>query len=205
MSETKDISNSLELTLKDSDLQGITVGLAETLTDALLEDGILKDIPVISTIVGLGKAGFKIRDRLFLKKIISFISELKEIPINKRNEIITKIDNSKQCRIKIGEKLLYIIDKCDDYEKSQLMGRLFKAFLEEKIDYDCFLRCSVVVDKAMPEDLMWFVNHDWELLNIEKSADYLNWGVFEIKPLGPMRLETKITFIGKKLREVLKE
>ncbi|MBE7630491.1 hypothetical protein [Tenacibaculum piscium] len=227
MSEIKDISNSLELTLKDSNLQGVTVGIAETLTDSILEDGILKDIPVISTIVGLGKVGFKIKDRLFLKKIITFISELNEISIEKRNEIISKIDESKQFRIKIGEKLLYIIDKCDDHEKSQLIGRLFKDFLEEKIDYDSFLRCSVVVDKAMPEDLMWFVNHDWEKLSIEESGDYLNWGIFEISPLSINinetfdhsshyeqksnyeveggELRTEITFIGRKLREALKE
>lgn len=226
MSELNEISNSLADTLKDSDLQGVSVDLAETFTDALLQDGILKDIPIIGTLVGLGKTGLKIKDRLFLKKIIYFITELKDIPAEKRESIITKIDESKQYRIKIGEKLLYLIDKSDDHEKSQLVGRLFKAFLEEKIDYDSFLRCSLIVEKAMVEDLEWFIEKDWEKLTIEESGDYINWGVFEITPLsidlkenrayqyeGEERtyeisggeIKTEITFIGKTLRLALRK
>lgn len=226
MSEINKISNSLETTIKDSNLQAVTLDLAETFTDAILEDGILKDIPIFSTIIGLGKAGLRIKDRLFLKKIISFISEINQISIEKRNEVITKIDASKKFRIKVGEKLLYIIEKCEDYEKSHLMGKLFKALLNEKIDYACFLRCAVVLDRAIPEDLMWFVNGDWEELYIEEAADCLNWGVFEIKPISLKikenvspsihweekynyevqggELKAEINFIGKKIREALK-
>ena len=46
MNEIKRISNSLEETLKDSDLQSVTIDLAETFTDTMIFDGILKDIPV---------------------------------------------------------------------------------------------------------------------------------------------------------------
>lgn len=226
MSELNSISNSFSQTLKDSDLQSITVDLVETLSDTLLEDGVFKDIPVISTIIGIGKVGMRIRDRLFLKKIMFFLSELKDIPSEKREAIINEIDSSEAYRTKVGEKLLYIIEKCDDHEKSQIMGKLFKAFLKEIIDYDSFLRCSIIIQRAMIEDIEWFVDHNWEELNIEESADYLNWGVVEILPfsidlkerrnfdfredqekyyeLVGGELKTRMTFIGKKLREALK-
>ncbi len=55
MSELNNIANSLEETLKDSNLQGISVDLAEAFVDSIFEDGIAKDIPIIGTILGLGK------------------------------------------------------------------------------------------------------------------------------------------------------
>jgi hypothetical protein len=69
------------------------------------------------TVIGLGKTAMGIKESLFLKKIIYFISELENISATKRHEMFEKIDNSRKFRTKVGEKLLYIIDKCDDHEK----------------------------------------------------------------------------------------
>ena len=162
MSELDNLSKSLEHTLKNSDLQNITIGLAEVFTDSLMKDGIAKDIPIIGTVIGLGKASIGIKEILFLKKIIYFISELKNISITKRYEMIDKIDTSGKFRTRVGEKLLYIIDKCEDHEKSQLIAILFSAFLSEKISYEEFLRASHIVDQVMLEDLKWFVTCGWE-------------------------------------------
>ncbi|MBS4068028.1 MAG: hypothetical protein KGZ62_05470 [Sulfurimonas sp.] len=84
MPELKEFTNALEKTLKDSDLQEVTTGLAEVFIDNLIKDGIVKDIPIIGTVVGFGKVIYGIREQLFLKKIIYFISEVKDIPADKR-------------------------------------------------------------------------------------------------------------------------
>jgi len=94
MSEINNLSSSLEHTLKDSDLQNVTVSLAEVFADSLMEDGIAKDIPIIGTVIGLGKTALGIKESLFLKKVIYFISELKNISASKRREMIDKIDQS---------------------------------------------------------------------------------------------------------------
>src|SRR6266496_2194250 len=164
MNEIKTISNSLEETIKDTDLQDVTIDLAETLADTLLNDGIIKDIPILATIIGLGKTGLNIKDRLFLKKIIYFISELKNIPAEKRNELITKIDSSGKYRIKVGEKLLYIIDKCEDHTTSQYVAILFSAFLNEEINYPDFLRGSTIIQKLLVQDLEQFLETETKQL-----------------------------------------
>jgi len=162
MSEINTLSNSLTQTLMDSDLQDVTISLAEVFADSLMEDGIAKDIPIIGSVIGLGKTAIGVKECLFLKKIIYFISELKNISTEKRNAMIEKIDSSGKFRTKVGEKLLYIIDKCDDHEKTQIIARLFSAFLLEKIIYDEFLRASHIVDQIMIDDLKWFVENGWE-------------------------------------------
>lgn len=187
MSELNILSKSLEHTLKDSDLQNVTISLAEVFADSLMEEGIAKDIPIIGTILGLGKATIGIKESLFLKKIIYFISELKNVSATKRQEMIDKIDNSGNFRTKVGEKLLYIIDKCDDHEKSQIIARLFSAFLSEIISYDEFLRASHIIDQVIHEDLKWFVEGGWEE-DREKYKylyDYPNEdGYFRIEEVG---------------------
>ena len=162
MSEFNTLSNSLEHTLKDSDLHNVTISLAEVFVDGLMKDGVAKDIPIIGTVIGLGKTAIGIKESLFLKKVIYFISELRNISAAKRREMIVKIDNSGKFRTKVGEKLLYIIDKCEDHEKSQIIALLFSAFLLEKISYDEFLRASHIVDQIILEDLKWFVTCGWE-------------------------------------------
>jgi hypothetical protein len=53
---------------------------------------LLKEIPIIGSIYKLSKAALSIRDRLFTKKLLIFISQLKDIPSQERQEIINKTE-----------------------------------------------------------------------------------------------------------------
>lgn len=180
MNEIKKISNSFEETLKDSNLQNISIELIETVTDSILEDGLLKDLPIIGTLVGLSKTSFKINDLLFLKKIISFLSELDKITAVDRKKMIDKIDKSEKFRVKVGEKLLYIIDKCEDHENAKYVSILFTGFLEGDIDYPDFLRGSKLIDRIYIGDLLEFVKDDRMDLDSSELSDYEGTGLYEI-------------------------
>lgn len=227
MADTPKYSASLTKTLKESDLKDVGVDLAEDLIDSTIQDGVLKDIPILGSLVGLGKTAARVKDVLFLKKVLYFINEVKDIPFTEREKVISEIDNSEKYRLKIGEKLLYILDKADDHEKTLLVGKLFRAFLKQEVNYDTFLRGSVIIDKAIIEDLNWFIENDWEKLSIEEAAEFINWGLFELEPLNIKvkeagyehasqweqkanfaieggQLSATITSVGRKLRQHLK-
>ena len=214
MPELVEYSNSLEETIKDSDLQNVTIGLSEIIFDKLIDNGIVKDIPIIGTVVGLGKATLGIKERLFLKKIIYFISELKNIPQDKRRRIVEKIDGSGKFRTKVGEKLLFIIDRCEDHEKVQIIARLFAAFLSQKLSYKEFLRSSFIVERTVLEDLIWFVNYEYDDFTFEETGDLINSGLFSLELVDPhdynrklphsFELRVYLNEIGKKMRDVLK-
>ncbi|WP_291117519.1 hypothetical protein [Empedobacter sp. UBA7248] len=179
MNEISKLSNSLELTLKDSELQNVSIDLFETLIDSILSEGILKDIPIIGTIVGLTKASINFKDRLFIKKLMYFISEIKEIDIEKRKKMISKIDSSEKIKIKVGEKLIYILDKCDDHIVSQYTGMLFKSFLNEKLQYEDFLRGVQIIQKIYIGDLERFI--DSEYSEIENNITSYNPGLSDFQ------------------------
>ncbi len=66
---------SLIKTIYDPHLTKIIQDYGELAIDALIQDDLLKEIPVIGTAVRLTKMGIAIRDRNFLKKILRFIQE----------------------------------------------------------------------------------------------------------------------------------
>lgn len=157
MNEIQKLSSSLEETLKDSDLQNVTADLAETFADSLLDEGLLKDIPIVGSIVGLAKTAVNLTDRLFLKKIIYFISEIKNIEPQKREKLISDIDRSDKFKIRVGEKILYILDKCEDHLSAVFIAKLFNSFLKEEISYADFLRASLIIQKIYIADFELFV------------------------------------------------
>lgn len=175
------IQNSFNTTLIDSNLSDLGIDISELAIDSVLNDGLLKDIPIVGTIVSLTRFSANIHDRLFLKKILSFLNELKNISPEKRKKLIEDIDNSKEYRVRVGEKLLYIIDSCEDYEVSELVGVLFKAFTEELISYEDFLNGSSAIRKINAKDFRWFIkerkHHYFELSEV---GDMINSGLFEL-------------------------
>ncbi|MDW3196739.1 MAG: hypothetical protein R8G66_30465 [Cytophagales bacterium] len=181
MENKKDLSKELDKTLKKDNLEKVGIGISEVLTDAVLEEGILKDIPIIGTLVGLSKAGASLKDRLLIKKILSFLSEIDVIPAEKRASMIDDINDNGKFKIRVGEKLLYIIDRCEDHEKAVLTAVMFKSFLTERISYSDFIRSAKILEDVPIDELELFVNSNWCDLEIDVAADLITWGLFEFQ------------------------
>lgn len=143
------LGTNLIQVIKDKEFQAVTKDLTEVVIDSNIAEGLLKDVPLLSTIIGTFNTVTNIKDKLFLKKILTFLYELKSISENKIEEQINKIEEDLKYRTKVGEKLLFIIDKCEDTDKASLTGLLFKSFLEKKIDYDQFITGTNIIQKTL--------------------------------------------------------
>lgn len=175
------IQSSFDLTLTDSNLQNLGVDFSEIAIDNVLDDGLLKEIPIVSTVVNLLKFGANVHDKLFIKKILAFLGQLRDVSPDERKKMITDIDDSKKYRIKVGEKLLYIIDTCDDYEIAELVGVLFKVYIEGRITYDEFIKTSAVLKRINKGDFDWFVKErERHHFDLDEIGDALSLGLFEL-------------------------
>lgn len=151
------VLESFDETIVDSDLSSIPADLLEQSIDAIMEDGILQSIPIVRTIAGAIKTAGNIQDRLFLNKILSFLFHLKDVDPRQRQEMINNIDRSGIYQVRVGQKLLYIIDKCDDHTKSAYVARIFSAFIQRRIFYAEFLRTVYTINNISTEDLQSFL------------------------------------------------
>ena len=179
MNDLKTLSGSFENTLKSSDLNNIAADFSEVALDQMIADGAFKDLPIIGTIVNIGKATTSVRDYLFLKKVIGFLTTLEGIPTKDRKEMIEKIDSSGKFRIKVGEKLLFLIDKCQDHEKAKVVARLFAAVIKEEISYKNYLSAVNIIENITIEQLDWFVKTDvMRQRNHEYVVQLMHTGLF---------------------------
>ncbi|KQX10981.1 hypothetical protein [Flavobacterium sp. Root420] len=181
MSSIKNITKSITETLKASDLKGLTAEYGEVILDSFLEDGVAKSIPVLNTLLAVFKTSGTVKDMMFAKKILYFLTQLSDVEVEQREKVISKIDDSNDYRVKVGEKLLYIVDKCDDHEKAEIVGVLFRAFLLEKISYGYFISCCSVIEKCILVELREFVLEDNLVYSIAFNSDLLSWGLLSFK------------------------
>lgn len=174
------IKESIVESIKSNELSSIASEIGEAIIDSTLEDGILKDIPIIGTLLSLGKGYLSIQDRIFSKKVLQFLLQLKDIPEIERIKAIKKIEDSKEERINVGEKLLYLIERSDDHIKAEYIGKLFAEYIKENILYEEFKRCSEIINKTFLDDLIWFINSDVTTLSMEESSELISAGIFDM-------------------------
>jgi hypothetical protein len=224
MDKLSSVYSALSQTLTDSNLHGVTTDVGEALLDTLFEPGLAKDIPILGTLYKLCKAGLNISDRLFLKKLMHFLAEIAGVPAAERAKMISRIESSAKYQLKVGEKLLYLLEKSEDHENAQIVGYLFSAFLSGELEYDYFLRACRSVQTIMPADLRRFVIDNKERFSIhdQGAGDLLGAGLCEFDELqirvvdewdhkqgNKYRVEggemsVYITAVGKKVREILR-
>lgn len=176
------LSSSLGMTLVKSDLSGVTTNLLETILDGeIIEEGILRDIPIINSIIGLGKTVNSVQNFLFTKKILSFLTGLNNISVEKRNGIISKIDSDQKYNQSVGSKILFILDNAQDHISAKLIAKLFVAFIKEKLTYQEFCKASMIINKIDFYDLEVFLelpdeaygNRGTEGLGLEEVDNFL--------------------------------
>jgi len=149
------IEGKLVESLEVKRLGELAADCAELGLDSILDDGIVKDIPILRTAVSIAKIGFNIRDRIYIKKIASFLSQIGNTTQEQREAFIEKYCGDTK---RFEEAVLLILEQTDSMEKSCLIGKIFKACILGKITYENAFRLSEMVNKALWGDLNLMFN-----------------------------------------------
>lgn len=175
----KDLSSSFVETISNSELTSVGRDLTEIAIDSCLEDGLLKDIPIIGSLRGLWKTGVSIKDALFTRKLLYFLSGISTIPPEKRAGMVDSLDDPETLE-KAGEKLLILLERFDSSEKAKLLAKTFQVYVEEIITREEFWRVSFIIDHLPMSDIkaleMWNVTSLNDIEHVRKHL-YLNVGL----------------------------
>lgn len=209
------LPDTLTETIKDNNFQEVITNFGEIAIDSVLDEGVLKEIPLLGCFFGLAKATMSIQDKLFTKKILTFLLQLKNTDTDSRRKQVEKIDNDPEYKTKVGEKLLYIIDKCEDNEKAIYLGQLFQCYIEEQINYEDFLRASKCIELTFLQDLKRFIKEKWNNIDTDKAGELVGSGLMQIVYSPPNMgfdggystgsLKAKVSIIGKIIQDLLEE
>jgi len=125
---------------------------AELSIEAITDNPIIKEIPLVKTAAALFKTGMAIRERHFIKKLLHFLHEFHaDTTANKENvEFRERINSDLPFREKVVGHLLVIIDRYVTIEKAQIVARLFRSHIAGEISWEDFVSLSIVIDALQP-------------------------------------------------------
>lgn len=194
--EEKSLTIAFGNSLTDKSVDCLS-NLAEVGLDSIMEEGLFKDVPILSTIVSLYKIGNNIKDRHNIKKLISFLNEINsEIPNRQeREKYKKKFQKSKRFRDMELEYILVIIDRYIGYEKTLYLAHLYIAYLDEKIDWNSFAEYSEIIDRLFPSDfncLFSFMCHGGIIIKEEKNINIAS--VLRLVSVGLVEQQTGMTW-----------
>lgn len=147
------LGKDLVASVEARNLVPVVEGAIEALVDGVIEDGLLKELPVVSSLVALGKVGFSIRDRLLTQKIEKFLSEVATLSWSERASAVHELAGTDGKQEKVGSLLLDMLDKADMEEKPRLLGKLFVALGRGEILSDDYLRMVAMINGVYVGDL----------------------------------------------------
>ena len=145
-----DFEKSLFNSSKDVISDYLEIGI-----DSLMNEGILKEIPIVNTIVGVLKIGKNVHDRNLLKQNITFINEFNNNKISHdklKQYKITIENNPKRCEEELG-RILLLLNNFIDKEKSIMLAKIFKAYIEKIINWNEFCEYSEIINRLFIQDI----------------------------------------------------
>jgi len=170
MEQDENIVDSFNKTIWRSGLSEISTETTEITIDSFIKNGVAKELPIVKYVVGGIDIVRSLRKRSFLKKILLFLSELKSIDIDTRKEFENQLDADPKFKRKVGSDLLMLLEKHENYEKSTILGKIFKAYIKNDITYPMFLRMAYIIDKSFSSDIVQLPNFYADLETLDEDS-----------------------------------
>lgn len=195
---------SLAISFGDSlteEISSLVGEYAELGLDALVEDSLFKDVPVISTITAVYRIGKSFRERHHLAKLISFLNAFNKgiVDEEKRNSYREKFASNEKFRNQELEYIMVLIDRYISLDKPQMLAKLYLAYLDEKIIWEEFTMYAEVIDRFLLLDCRTLVSEATTFHTLrDSSADI----ILRLVALGLMAEDKSITV--SEARKVLK-
>ena len=205
----KSIADDLARTVIAPNRMDLPAEVIEFSIDQVLDEGLLKDIPIVGWIAkGISTAN-SISDVIFFNKIVRFLYALEGVDPEVQQDCRAKMSVDTHYRRRVGEHLVLIIDKLDSLQKAEVLAKCFKHFLDGDMDHDRFMDLSHVVDRSSLADLKAISVPDSQRITfrdqgLAASSGILEYGLTEAwddeqKP----ELGTRLSKLGKDLQDIL--
>jgi hypothetical protein len=176
------ITDSFIQTVGDNGAKDILSEMGEITIDSIVDNDAINQIPIIGTLRSVYKIANSVSDYLFIQKLLKFFNELGQISEEQKEKMKSRIQSDVEYQDKVGDHLLEVISKIDDSGKPKLIAKLFRAYIDEKIDLQKFFKYSQIINNSfLPDFMKIYKYYSGQTLSIEESSNLLSLGLLEIK------------------------
>jgi hypothetical protein len=189
------------------------IAKTERRPQSLLEDGVLKEIPVIKSIIAFCKTWQAVHDQLFLRKVAGFVLACPKFTEPEKNKFLDEDLRDPKATKQLGDALVLILDKLDDLEKPAMLAKVFAAYVRGHIGYPDFRRLAIGIGSAFVGDLKIMCGQPpppesnngtfWALL--EPSGFAISRSAPRILSSSGTRIDSKISRLGQLFQKCMLE
>ena len=149
-----EIMDSWTETIAESSVGDILIDLSEVGLDNIVDSELIKEVPVIKTVVSVYRIGHTLRERSYVRKLAIFLNEISNGTVDneKKKVYLRRITKNKAIFQHELEYVLTILDRFISEDKSRLLGRLYVARINGKIDWIGFCQYSETIDRLLIGD-----------------------------------------------------
>lgn len=140
------LESSFLSTISNDNLKDVCKESTEVLIDSFLNDGLVKDIPIVNIVYGLAKAGINVKERLFIEKVIRFLKPISKYTSQERQKFLSDLDPEELK--KASQYLVLYLDRLDSLEKPEMLGKVFEAYMRGRINYNKMLYFTHFIDSV---------------------------------------------------------
>lgn len=133
--------NPVSENMKDSLIEIAELGL-----DAVLRDGVLKDIPILGTIAVFCKTGVALQERNLIRQTAVFITSFNDGTISQEKLIEYRQaleSNPKKAEKELGRVML-LLERILEEKQSHILGRFYNAYVRGALTWGKFVELSEV-------------------------------------------------------------
>jgi hypothetical protein len=158
---------------------------AELGIDRLLEEGILRELPGVKTVIGFIRTYRTARDHLFFKKIKRFAESLDACSDEQREDFARRMDEDPEYRERVTDSLLLLFEQLDDIDKAVLLARAFTAFVRGDVEsFYYFQRYGEIIKAANVTHLHNFYQTTERDGDLENPRNFISDQVLPLLSLG---------------------
>lgn len=125
--------------------------LADLVDAGLAAADVLEDLPAVGVLIKIFRAVPSIRDKLLMKKVISFLRAATRAPAEARQAFMKTL-NERETQ-ELGEALVLALDRLDSMKKPAMLGRVLRALAEGRIDRRRFDSMVAALDRLTVRQL----------------------------------------------------
>ena len=153
-SELSKLNQTLRDGLEKADFD-LTLDYAQLTLEAIMNNEVLKEIPVVKTLVGITRGALAVREFFIAKKLIAFLQQfhLGEIPDEERQKFISELEADSKLRDRTIEQIVIMNDRYINVEKSTIHANLLLAHIHNKLSWEEYGDLLVSLDALHPRSL----------------------------------------------------
>lgn len=148
---------SKSLTVKDVAEDVPASEYAEIALDSLIDDGLLKDLPVFSTGFAFFKLARRVKERRFKKRVEEFFKSAGNFTKEEMSAFAEKLEAEDNQEEFVSE-LIEMVERADSEFKAKVLGGVFRRLIKQELTIGQFKDQAVITNGMLLTDIITFMH-----------------------------------------------